>query len=292
LDEGFATARNDVSAASEPINPPKTHISEDSGDKKSSEKSGIDLSVIKNAGQSFDKNKDSSSNKDQDQSSDKNPPKDTISVSRDALKSSINTAAGSIFNPVLEGSSNPLDSNEPQIGANPAETAQAKAAETVEAVQKSASAFSRADNEAVIRQIMDKMHAAIRNGVHEIRMILRPETLGEVRMSIRVEGDAVYARLQVENSQVKAILESNMQSLKDTLEQHNLSAASLSVDVRADSDKSSEAWHDMVEALRVRKNRAGFAEEVAGSREDNFIEDAVGADTGRRFGSNSFEYFV
>jgi hypothetical protein len=83
-----------------------------------------------------------------------------------------------------------------------------------------------------------------------------------------------------------------MQSLKDNLEQHHLSTGAMSVDVWTDSGKSGEAWHDMIEALRVRKNRAANREEVAVSREDSFIPDAMGVDTGRRFGGNSFEYFV
>jgi len=173
-----------------------------------------------------------------------------------------------------------------------ADVAQAKAQAAVEHVEKASNAFSRVDNEAIIRQITEKMHHAIRNGVQEVRMVMRPEALGEVRMSLRVEGDVVFARIQVENSQVKAIVESQLQNLKDSLEQQNLQAGAFSVDVGSDTDRSPrEAWQELAEASRKSKFREGGVEHI-GASEADMAGVAAGSDTGRRFGNNTFELFI
>jgi flagellar hook-length control protein FliK len=218
-----------------------------------------------------------------EKNSDKNADKNVISINSEALASSA-SGANSAIDALSENSETP-------DGMSSINSPQAKAAEAIEHLQKSTNAFSRVDNEAVIRQIMDKMQHAVRNGVQEIRMVLRPEALGEVRMSIRVEGDVVFARMQVENSQVKAIVESQFQALKDSLEQQNLQTGSLSVDVRSDSDKSNGAWKDMIDALKANKNRDGDAEDADSAENDGEAVNIAGSDTGRRFGNNTFEYF-
>jgi len=180
-----------------------------------------------------------------------------------------------------------------------AEAAGPKPAASVEYTEKAAAAPSRFDGEAVIRQIAERMQHAVRNGAHEVRMTLRPEALGEVRMSIRVEGDVVMARMQVENRQVKAIVESHLQSLKDTLEKHNMQFGAVSIDVGtdADSDRSPrQAWQELAEAAERsgarRFRESGAAGGSADGEEIDPVSGARGSDTGRRFGNNTFEYFI
>jgi len=178
------------------------------------------------------------------------------------------------------------------------DTSNSKANAAVDQADKArAAAMARVDQEAIIRQLTDKMQLAIRNGAHELRVTLRPEALGEVRMSIRVHGDVVMARMQVENRQVKAIVESNLQSLKDSLEKQNLHVGAFSVDVGSDDGQSSrKTWREMAEEAGVPVSR-GFKEGIGGGADgsdDN--NDALygepGSDTGRRFGNNTFEYFI
>ena len=188
------------------------------------------------------------------------------------------------------------DSGEPQL----VNTVNSKAAEALDHADKARAALSRVDQEAVIRQINEKLQHAIRTGIHELRVTLRPEALGEVRMSIRVQGDIVLAQMQVENQQVKAAVESNLQSLKDTLEKQNMHVGAFSVDVgTGDSGRSPrQMWRDMAEmaeASGMRRFRNGV-DGVSGNsdidNEMNPLTGARGSDTGRRFGSNTFEYFI
>ena len=118
--------------------------------------------------------------------------------------------------------------------------------------------------------------------------MLRPEALGEVRLKIQVEGDIVMARITVENQQVKQIVESNLNSLKNALTEHNLQTGSFSVDVGgSDSDPYEQA-------------QAGTAGAHAEDTDDHATQETMErigtgpetGETGRRFGSNTVEYFA
>jgi len=142
--------------------------------------------------------------------------------------------------------------------------------------------------ESVVRQVVEKFNQAVKTGVNEMRILLRPESLGEVRLKISVEGDVVMARIHVENQQVKQIIENNLGSLRNALAEHNLQTGSFSVDVGgSDSDPYEQA-------------QAGTAGTHADDPDDRDTEEAgeqVGTgreagETGRRFGSNTVEYFA
>ena len=99
--------------------------------------------------------------------------------------------------------------------------------------------------QSVIDQLSTKIHTAIRSGITEVRVQLRPEALGDVTLKIRIEGDVVTARMQVESQPGKAIVENNFQSLKDSLAQHNLQAGSFEVNVQTgerQADSSGEGF--------------------------------------------------
>jgi flagellar hook-length control protein FliK len=187
------------------------------------------------------------------------------------------------------------DSGEPSSSADC--TAGGKASAALDHAEKARAAMVRVDQEAIIRQLNDKLQYAIRTGAHELRVTLRPEALGEVRMSLRVQGDIVLAKMVVESKQVKDIVESNLQSLKDALEKQNLHVGAFSVDVGTDSGRSPrQTWREMAEEAGVSGSR-GFKEGIGadeGSQENvnDPLNGEFGSDTGRRFGNNTFEYFI
>jgi flagellar hook-length control protein FliK len=151
----------------------------------------------------------------------------------------------------------------------------------------------RVFEQSVLNQVSENLNAAIKSGITEVRIQLRPETLGEVQLKIRVEGDIVTARIQVESQQVKHIVESNLQNLKDSLSQQHLQAGSLEVSVgnhggRDPSFADNQAWGG---------NLKGNADSTDSSTNSNNSETATGnvssgQDTGRRFGSNTIEFFA
>jgi flagellar hook-length control protein FliK len=126
-----------------------------------------------------------------------------------------------------------------------------------------------------------------KNGVHQISLTLNPEKLGEIKLTIQVDGNMVSARLNVENVQVKQIIEQNLQGLKDSLAQQNLNAGTLDVNVGENERE------ELYERMQNAKNHIKHGEFNKGeSVLAGDMQDLVGVDTGRRFGTNSFEYFV
>lgn len=155
---------------------------------------------------------------------------------------------------------------------------------------RSSHSLPKVIEQSVVNQISDKMNNAIRNGVTEVRVQLRPESLGDVTVKIRIEGDIVTAKIQVENQQVKAIVENNFQSLKDSLSQHNLQTGSLEVNVQSGGKDHSGFAEQFVENHQAHHAGNDSADTGSDDSVENLTVDTKG-ETGRRFGNNSVEYF-
>ncbi len=152
------------------------------------------------------------------------------------------------------------------------------------------SALQRTSEDNVMNQLSSKMQHLVRSGETEIRIQLRPESLGEVKLAIRMEGDIVAARIQVENQQVKQIVESNLQLLRDALSEQNLQAGSFEVDV-------GNGWggqSDQPSRNHVQKSGTDDLDNNGGGQvEENSVQRVyVGIETGHRYGNNSIEYYA
>jgi len=151
------------------------------------------------------------------------------------------------------------------------------------------SALQRTTEDNVMYQLTSKIQHLARSGETEIRIQLRPESLGEVKLAIRMEGDIVAARVQVENQQVKQIVESNLQSLRDALSEQNLQAGSFEVNVGNGWGRQS----DQPSGNNVHKSNTDDLDNNSGSFEENSVQRVnVGIETGHRYGNNSIEYYA
>ena len=161
--------------------------------------------------------------------------------------------------------------------------------QTISIENRLSSALQRTTEDNVMNQLTGKMQHLVRSGETEIRIQLRPESLGEVKLAIRMEGDVVAARIQVENQQVKQIVESNLQLLKDALAEQNLQAGSFEVNV-------GDGWgrqHDQPFSSNVDKSKTDDSDSINGSVEDDSLQRVnVGIETGHRYGNNSIEYYA
>ena len=88
----------------------------------------------------------------------------------------------------------------------------------------------------VTNQVVMKIKLMAGENKQEMEMHLKPESLGRLTLKIIHERGEILARITAENEQVKAILESNMQMLKDPLEKNGLNVQNLSVSVGNDRD--------------------------------------------------------
>jgi flagellar hook-length control protein FliK len=154
-------------------------------------------------------------------------------------------------------------------------------------------AIMRQIEDSVIQQVADKLSNAVKTGVSEIRVMLRPESLGDVQMRIRVEGDVVTGKMYVENQQVKHIIEANLQTLKDSLSQQHLTMGSFSVDVNHGNGTYGQT-RDMAGMNGGGGERNGNNEDGADETEKSGLSKTFvsGVDTGRKFGTNTIEYFA
>ncbi len=143
--------------------------------------------------------------------------------------------------------------------------------------------------DSVMNQLAGKLHEAIKTGVTEIRLLLRPESLGEMRVKLTIDGDVVMGKIYVENQQVKHIIETNMQSLKDSLAQHNLQTGSFDVNV---GGHGRDQMNELAHGQYSRPLADDATDEDAPAPPDANADLRMGGETGRRFGSNTIEYFA
>lgn len=86
----------------------------------------------------------------------------------------------------------------------------------------------------IINQIQGKIKADIKGTVSEIRMLLKPENLGEISLKVLTENGIVTAKILADNHKVKEILESNLNELKQSLSENGIEVTELSVSVGQD----------------------------------------------------------
>ncbi len=68
-------------------------------------------------------------------------------------------------------------------------------------------------------------------GNGEIRLVLRPENLGIIRIRLALSESSLEGRIVVENNSVRALVESNLDSLKNALREEGFQTTSLEVSV-------------------------------------------------------------
>ncbi|KNF08816.1 flagellar hook-length control protein [Gottschalkia purinilytica] len=109
----------------------------------------------------------------------------------------------------------------------------------------------------IINQITDKMKATYNDKLREIKINLKPENLGALTIKISLERGIVNARAIVENYNVKQIMESNLDQLKDSLKGQGINFDTLDVYVGQDSafeKQSSNNWNQN-KKVKVKKNK-------------------------------------
>jgi hypothetical protein len=99
------------------------------------------------------------------------------------------------------------------------------AAETLSganSLKRTGEAFSKALQPELVDRIVERAVLGVREGQREIRIDLKPEFLGQVRLHISTDHQQVMVRMVAENSVAKEILESNMPQLRAALQNQGL----------------------------------------------------------------------
>lgn len=94
------------------------------------------------------------------------------------------------------------------------------------------------DKAEVLSQIVKKAELLVGKTNSEMIMKLEPENLGKVTLKIAVERGNVTATFQAENQQVKALIESNSNSLRDMLQEKGINITAINVSVNQQSGEN------------------------------------------------------
>ena len=95
--------------------------------------------------------------------------------------------------------------------------------------------------ERVIRQVVQAARISVTQGREEIKLVLKPDSLGTLRIKITVQGQQVTAHITAENEGVRDALETNVRQLQQALENQNLRVNQIVVSLQGDGQAQQQA---------------------------------------------------
>lgn len=101
----------------------------------------------------------------------------------------------------------------------------------------------------IFEQIIDKAKFITKGDFSELKIQLKPESLGKLTLSLILDKGVMTARFVTENNQVKEVIESNFSELKDILQEKGINIQNLSVSVGQDG-----RWSNDKNGFRAWKN--------------------------------------
>lgn len=91
----------------------------------------------------------------------------------------------------------------------------------------------------IVNQVVKKADIILRDGHSEMIMKLEPESLGKLNLKIVVENGLITAKFVAESQQVKEVIESSFNQLKDSLQEKGIAVQNFSVSVGQQAGESS-----------------------------------------------------
>lgn len=107
----------------------------------------------------------------------------------------------------------------------------------------------------IINQIVEKIKVDIKPDISEMKLILKPDHLGELSLKITTENNIITAQFVAENQQVKEVLQSNFSNLKDTLQQLGLIVNNISVSVGQQNSQAKQQFEQNQEKSKRRMSK-------------------------------------
>ena len=134
-------------------------------------------------------------------------------------------------------------------------------------------------------QIVEKAALNLKNGKSQVRIDLKPEFLGSVRMKITTENHLVTVRILTELPVVKEMIENNLSQLKTDLQSHGLEIDKIDVSVANDSQQRGKGF-EKADFLSEKEN--SDAENVEGAVEEKETVSLLSENTG----GNGLDFFA
>ena len=116
--------------------------------------------------------------------------------------------------------------------------------------------------EEIMKQIVEKLRVDVKDGVSELKMILKPENLGEISLKLITVAGVVTAEFIAQNEKIKQILESNFAELRNVLQDQGLVISSLSVSV-GDQDSQDQMQRFLHEQKKSNARISSILKEIS-----------------------------
>lgn len=146
----------------------------------------------------------------------------------------------------------------------PALSGTGRPAETGTAVKVDAPGYGTdIDRDGIMSQVVEKAKVLLSGDKSEMIMSLKPESLGRLTLKVVTEHGIIMAKFEAENQQVKQVLESSMELLKDSLEKQGLTVQGFSVSVR--DDGAGRGFFNGRQDVKRAAGRGAYRTEAAGA---------------------------
>lgn len=125
----------------------------------------------------------------------------------------------------------------------------------------------------IANQIIDKIKVSVTQNQTSMELQLNPESLGKVNLTVQSKGGVMTAHFVVQNEISREAIESQMQTLRDTLTQQGIKVDAIEVTVSANSfeQNSNESSNSQAETQKGSSGRKITLEEAVSM--DNAAED-------------------
>lgn len=146
--------------------------------------------------------------------------------------------------------------------------------------------------ETLLGEIGQGVSAQALRGGGEMKIVIHPEDLGEVKIKVSTRQGKVEVQMVSENEEVAKLIRSGSQDLDSSLRDQNLTLAKFEVTVSADGNVSSiDAKGNLTDQFLSQNSQNGFSQGAGGddSRFARWNGSQQGQDNSPRFGSMSSE---
>lgn len=151
--------------------------------------------------------------------------------------------------------------NGPHVSMNIASSQYTRAATDVINTGKTKAA-APAPPAQVLSQIIRAAKVSLQAGKEEMKMLLKPEDLGWLKVKINIEGQKVTAHFSAENEFVRGLLENNISHLQQALQGQNLKVSQIVIDVNTQMQQDAGAAKDQQHGSRQKQSKSDVDPEL------------------------------
>ena len=124
----------------------------------------------------------------------------------------------------------------------------------------------------ILKQVVEKSASTLKSGQSEIRIDLKPESLGHLRLHISMENQQVTVKILAENTQVKEMIERQAYLIKNELQHQGIKVDAVNVDMLMSGGSDFASSHHEEAAFRQARNETAYGSERESSGQGEFKE--------------------